>query len=74
MDLVRKFLDLLQQGGGMIHVARGILPHAELGHLVHQLGIEETLFPRLRLAGLDCQRIDGLLVEGFVVERGSADR
>ena len=58
----------------LFHVAGGVLAQAELGHLVHQLGVEEALLARLRLAGAASRAWMLLLVEGLVVETGGAKR
>jgi hypothetical protein len=68
MNFVGKFLDLLKQSGGLFDVASGVLAESELGHLVHQLGIQEVLFAWLRLARFGGKCIDGLLIEWLVVE------
>jgi len=68
VDAVGSLLHLAEQVGGLFPVAGGVFLQAELGHLVNQLRVEKALVAGLGLAGLDRKRIDGLLIEGLVVE------
>jgi hypothetical protein len=68
MDLVRQYLNLLQQASGFLFIAGSILVDAEFGHLVDQLGVEETLFAGLGLEDFGLKSVDALLIDGFVVE------
>ena len=74
MNLVGKSLDALEQGGGFIHVAGRILAHADLGHLVDQLSIEETLLAGFGLVGAEFEGLDSGKIEGFVIDAGGTHR
>jgi hypothetical protein len=41
---------------------------------VDGFGVDEALFARLGLAGFGDQLVDALLIKGFVVDPGSANR
>jgi hypothetical protein len=63
---------MLEHGGCLFDVAGGILLDAQLGHLMDQLGVEETLLARLRLIGARLKGLDALDVHRFVVDSGGA--
>jgi len=74
VHLVGERLDLLKQVTGLVHIARGVLLHAEFGHLVDEFSIKEALFSWLcpgdsGLKGRDAVLIDGLVVWGRSVRR-----
>ena len=67
VELLGHVLDLLEKIGGLIRFPSGVLLHAELSHLVDELGIEKGLFTRLsggdaRLKGRNSLLVDDLFV------------
>src|SRR6185437_2355911 len=67
MDFGGQRLDALQKSYRLGYVAGGILTHAQLGHLVNQLGVEEGLFAWLCLVCLGFKSRDALFVGNLVV-------
>ena len=67
-------LDLLEQAGGLGHVAGRILANAELGHLLDELGIEEALLARLGLVGPASRASMLCWSDGIAVGGGGAQR
>ena len=67
MHLLDDLLNLLQQFARLIHIAGCVLLQAELGHLVNEFGVEETLLTRLCLPDSALQSSDCILIVGFFV-------
>jgi hypothetical protein len=67
VELVGEVLNLLKEVGGLIGVASRILLHAEFGHLVDELGVEEALLAGLSGWDTGLKGGDGGLINGFVV-------
>jgi len=70
VDFMGQRLHLLQEPGSFLILSGGVLMKAELGHLVHKLGIEEALLARLGLEDFRLEGVDALLVDGLVVKAG----
>ena len=73
VNLAGQSLHLAEQFSSLVDIASGVLAHAELGHLMHQLGIDKHLLARLRMVGLEFKGVDALLVGDLVVEAVCAD-
>jgi hypothetical protein len=52
----------------MVHIPGRVFLQTQLGHLVHNLGVEETLLAGLGLAGADFKRCNGLGVCGICID------
>jgi hypothetical protein len=74
MDFVGEALNLLEEVGGLFKITGGILSHAQLGHFVDQLGIDETLLARLGLKSPGFKGINAVLVRDFVIKSRGASR
>jgi hypothetical protein len=59
---------MLQHGGSIGHIPCGILPQAQLRHLMNQFGVEEALLARLRRDGPRLKRLDALHIYWFVID------
>ena len=59
----------------MVSVTGAVLLPGELGHLVHQLGIEKALFFGLRLLSFDDESRHRLRIDSFIdgKRRGTTD-
>jgi hypothetical protein len=72
MNLLGEFLNVFEEGRGLVLIASGGLAQAEFGHLMHDLSVEETLVARLSDEGLGFEIVNRPLVDGFVIESGGA--
>jgi hypothetical protein len=74
MDLFCDALNVLEETGGFGHIPGLVLADAQLGHLLHELGVEEALLARLGLTGADFERFKSLLIgKGIIVSGGAQE-